>query len=132
MPSTPPEPSASRCRIDIEGLSKTFFAEGREVLAVDNANVPDTWAASQLPDVAANGRFGIVAALTHSEAGLRFLPQLRSAGVHAPVMASASAAASLLVAPLLPLTSTLLVAELPPVTMSRPSGSQVAALQKLL
>ena len=41
MPSTPPEASA-RCRIDVKGIRKTFFAqdggERREVVAVDDAS----------------------------------------------------------------------------------------------
>src|SRR5258708_20037367 len=37
MPSTPPEVSA-RCRIDVAGLRKSFLAEGREVVAVDDAS----------------------------------------------------------------------------------------------
>jgi len=36
MPSTPPE--ASACRIDIAGLSKTFLADGRDVVAVDDVS----------------------------------------------------------------------------------------------
>ena len=40
MPSTPPDPASSslRCRIEIDKLRKIFFAEGREVLAVDDAS----------------------------------------------------------------------------------------------
>ncbi|WP_395708721.1 ABC transporter ATP-binding protein [Reyranella sp.] len=38
MPSTRPEASTNRCRIDIRGLSKTFLAEGREVVAIDDAS----------------------------------------------------------------------------------------------
>src|SRR5471032_2705396 len=37
MPSTPPE-VAARCRIDVAGLRKSFLAEGREVVAVDEAS----------------------------------------------------------------------------------------------
>ncbi len=37
MPSTPPE-QAARCRIAIDRLRKTFTANGREVLAVDDAS----------------------------------------------------------------------------------------------
>ena len=37
MPSIPPEASA-RCRIDVAGLRKSFQAEGREVVAVDDAS----------------------------------------------------------------------------------------------
>ena len=37
MPSTPPEVSA-RCRIDVAGLRKSFLAEGREIVAVDDAS----------------------------------------------------------------------------------------------
>src|SRR5262249_21624613 len=37
MPSTPPE-QAARCRIEIDRLRKTFTANGREVLAVDDAS----------------------------------------------------------------------------------------------
>ena len=36
MPSTQPE--ASRCRIDIAHLSKTFLADGRDVVAVDDVS----------------------------------------------------------------------------------------------
>ena len=39
MPSTPPEVMAApRCRIEIDRLRKIFLAEGREVLAVDDAS----------------------------------------------------------------------------------------------
>jgi NitT/TauT family transport system ATP-binding protein len=37
MPNTPPE-GAARCRIEIDGLRKTFSAQGREVVAVDDAS----------------------------------------------------------------------------------------------
>src|SRR5690349_16433897 len=38
MPSIPAEASSSSCRIDIAGLCKTFQADGRDVVAVDNAS----------------------------------------------------------------------------------------------
>ena len=38
MPSTPPEAAAARCRIEIDKLRKGFFANGREVVAVDDAS----------------------------------------------------------------------------------------------
>src|ERR1044072_5637779 len=38
MPSTPPDSSSLRCRIEIDRLRKIFLAEGREVLAVDDAS----------------------------------------------------------------------------------------------
>ena len=38
MPSTPPEAVAARCRIEIDRLSKEFLANGRDVVAVDNAS----------------------------------------------------------------------------------------------
>src|SRR5471032_2495348 len=37
MPSIPPEVSA-RCRIDVAGLRKSFVAEGRAVVAIDDAS----------------------------------------------------------------------------------------------
>ena len=38
MPSIPPEAAAARCRIEIDKLRKGFFANGREVVAVDDAS----------------------------------------------------------------------------------------------
>src|ERR1044072_4499178 len=38
MPSTPPDSSSLRCRIEIDRLRKIFLAEGREVRAVDDAS----------------------------------------------------------------------------------------------
>src|SRR6188474_2620834 len=38
MPSTPPEAAAARCRIEIDKLRKGFLANGRDVVAVDNAS----------------------------------------------------------------------------------------------
>ena len=38
MPSTRPPDTAARCRIEIAGLRKSFLAEGREVVAVDDAS----------------------------------------------------------------------------------------------
>src|SRR6478672_11371548 len=38
MPSTPPEAPAARCRIEIDKLRKGFLANGREVVAVDDAS----------------------------------------------------------------------------------------------
>jgi NitT/TauT family transport system ATP-binding protein len=38
MPSTPPEAAAARCRIEIDRLRKGFTANGREVVAVDDAS----------------------------------------------------------------------------------------------
>lgn len=58
-----------------------------KTVPVDVGPVAKDWAATNLPDAAQNQNFGIVAALTHSESGLSFLPQLRDAGIKAPVMA---------------------------------------------
>jgi NitT/TauT family transport system ATP-binding protein len=38
MPSTRPSDGAARCRIEIAGLSKSFLANGRQVVAVDDAS----------------------------------------------------------------------------------------------
>jgi ABC-type branched-subunit amino acid transport system substrate-binding protein len=57
-----------------------------QVLSVNNSAVPDDFIAHALPDPAANQKIGAVAALTHSESGLKFLPQLRDRGVGALVM----------------------------------------------
>ncbi len=57
------------------------------VLSVNNASVPDDFIARNLPDKAANQKIGAVVALTHSESGLKYLPQLREQGVNALVMA---------------------------------------------
>ncbi|WP_161539665.1 ABC transporter substrate-binding protein [Paramagnetospirillum kuznetsovii] len=54
---------------------------------VEVGPVQKGWVAATLPDAAENQRFGIVAALTHSESGLSFLPQLRDHGIKVPVMA---------------------------------------------
>jgi len=59
----------------------------QKVVEAGNPAVSADWAAKNLPDPAENGRIGIVAALTHSEPGLIFLPQLRELGINAPVMA---------------------------------------------
>jgi ABC-type branched-subunit amino acid transport system substrate-binding protein len=53
-----------------------------------DATLAKDWAATTFPDKAANEGVGIVAALTHSEIGLQFLPQLRDHGIKAPVMAA--------------------------------------------
>lgn len=37
-PESPPPASSNRCRIDIRGIRKAFLAEGREVVAVDDAS----------------------------------------------------------------------------------------------
>jgi branched-chain amino acid transport system substrate-binding protein len=57
-----------------------------DVLPVD-AEVPASFVAQRRPDAAANAGIGAVVALTHSEAGLQFLPQLRQQGINAPVIA---------------------------------------------
>src|SRR5664279_6506690 len=38
MPSIPPEAAAARCRIEIDKLRKGFNANGREIVAVDDAS----------------------------------------------------------------------------------------------
>lgn len=58
-----------------------------KTLPVAVGPVAKDWAATNLADAAENQSFGIVATLTHSESGLSFLPQLREAGIKAPVMA---------------------------------------------
>lgn len=57
------------------------------VLPVNNASVPDDFISKALPDAEANQKIGAVVALTHSESGLKYLPQLRDHGVGAPVVA---------------------------------------------
>ena len=59
----------------------------QKVLPVANPDVSGDWASKSLPDRRENEKFGIVAALTHSESGLVFLPQLRDHGIKIPVMA---------------------------------------------
>ncbi|KIL97605.1 Branched-chain amino acid ABC transporter amino acid-binding protein [Paramagnetospirillum magnetotacticum MS-1] len=58
-----------------------------KTLPVEVGPVAKDWAATNLPDATENQNFGIIATLTHSESGLSFLPQLRDAGIKAPVMA---------------------------------------------
>ncbi|MBF0460102.1 MAG: ABC transporter substrate-binding protein [Magnetococcales bacterium] len=77
-------------------LKEAFLAKagriGLKVLkeqGVDkNATLAKDWAATAFPDKAANAQIGVVAALTHSEVGLQFLPQLRDIGIATPVMAA--------------------------------------------
>jgi len=52
-----------------------------------DATLSKDWAATTFPEKTANDQIGIVAALTHSEIGLQFLPQLREQGIKAPVIA---------------------------------------------
>ena len=59
----------------------------QKVVEAGNPAVAADWAAKNLPDPAENERVGVVAALTHSEPGLIFLPQLRQLGIKVPVMA---------------------------------------------
>ena len=58
-----------------------------KTLPVAVGPVQKDWAATSLPNGEENKQFGIVAALTHSESGLSFLPQLRDIGIKIPVMA---------------------------------------------
>lgn len=58
-----------------------------KTLPLDMGPVAGNWAATNLPSKPENESFGIVVALTHSEPGLVFLPQLRDAGITVPVMA---------------------------------------------
>lgn len=58
-----------------------------KVLPVDNNNVSADWVAKNFSNKDENDAIGAVAALTHSESGLVFLPQLRDAGIRSVVFA---------------------------------------------
>ncbi len=58
-----------------------------KTLEVDPALSAPDWARKNLPDSTENASFGAIAALTHSETGAVFLPQLRQQGMKQPVMA---------------------------------------------
>ncbi len=58
-----------------------------KVLPVDKLNVTANFISKNLPDREENEKFGAVVALTHSESGLAFLPQLRENGIKTLVIA---------------------------------------------
>ena len=59
----------------------------QKVVAVESLAPAPDWVASNLPNSEENKKFGIVVPMTHSEAGLAFLPKLREQGIKVPVMA---------------------------------------------
>lgn len=59
----------------------------QKVVPVESLAPAPDWVARNLPDADENKKFGIVVPMTHSEAGLAFLPKLREHGIQVPVMA---------------------------------------------
>lgn len=75
-------------------LKKAFMAKAEHIgltvtktLEVEPDLSDPNWVKKNLPDTAENAKFGAVIALTHSETGAVFLPQLRQQGINQSVLA---------------------------------------------